>query len=121
VPRVPRGEPFAFEDMAQVAPATGALDLHALAIRVGESSDGPRYLLVEGRPTAVGFELVVREVERRTAPPALVRSGPEEPIVFPRKRWFGPLVDDHPLLRSSKGTECGGTSVGHGPSNGEPY
>ena len=104
MPRVPGCEALPFEHMAEVAPAPGALDLDPLSVRVWNSTDGPRDLLVERRPAAVGIELVLRPVERCTAPFALVRPGLGVAFVLSRERGLGPFVEDHSLFRSGERT-----------------
>src|SRR3970282_331246 len=62
VARVLGRQPFAEEDVAQVAAAVGALDLDAHAIGVWQALDGTRYLVVEGGPATAGVELVLAAV-----------------------------------------------------------
>lgn len=75
MPRVPGRKPLPLENVAQMPSAASALDLYALAVRVGNSTDGPRNLLVERRPAATGVELVLRPIEGRPALLAFVRPG----------------------------------------------
>jgi hypothetical protein len=121
VPRVPRRKPLSLKHVAEVATASGALDLDAFPIRVRETPDGARNLLVKGRPTAVGVELVLRTIERRPAPLAFVRSLLEVALVLPRERRLGAFANDHPFLGPGEGAQNRGSFVGHAPPSGEPY
>jgi len=98
VPRVPWGESLPLEHMAQVASASRALDLHSFAVRIGNATDRSGNLLVEGRPSAMGVELVVGPIERSPALLALVRPGAEIRLVLSRERRLGALVENHALL-----------------------
>jgi len=53
-------EALALEHVAEVSPAPSTLDLHPLSVRIGQPTHGARNFLVEGRPAAVGVELVFR-------------------------------------------------------------
>ncbi len=120
MPRVPRRQSLPLEDVAQMAPAASTLDLYALAVRVGESTDGSRNLLVKRRPAATSVELVVRPIEGCPALLAFVRPGFGRAFVLPREGWLGALVEDHPLLGSGQRSE-GGRGLGHTSSIGKPY
>ncbi len=117
--RVSRRESLPLEDMAEVAAAARALDLHPFPVRVGDATHRPRDLLVEGRPTAVGVEFVVRPIERSPALSALVRSGPEVRLVLAGERGLGSLVEYHALLGARKRSQSW-SRVGHiAPFGGE--
>lgn len=116
-----RSEPFPFKDMAEMAPTAGALDLDTLSVRIGDPTDGPRDLLVERGPTAVGVELVLRAVEYRSAALTLVRSRLKVALVLARERRLGTLPDDHALFGPGEGAKDGGFGVGHSSFIGRPY
>ena len=118
---IARGELLPLKDVAEVAPAVGALDLHPLPVRVGEAANRPGDLPVEGWPATMRIEFVVRAVERCTTPLALVRSGGEESVVLARERRLGPLVDDDPFLGAGEGSKGTSGGVGHTGSSGAPY
>ena len=122
MPRVPRRQSLPLEDVAQMAPAASTLDLYALAVRVGESTDGSRNLLVKRRRSRNdGVELVVRPIEGCPALLAFVRPGFGRAFVLPREGWLGALVEDHPLLGSGQRSE-GGRGLGRTTSSiGKPY
>jgi len=101
---VPRGEPFSLEHVAQVTAAPSALDLDALPIGIGDSTYGSFDLPIEGRPPAMGIELVLRSIQRRPALLALVGSGTDGAFVFSGKGWFRALVQDHTLFRPREGS-----------------
>ena len=97
---VSRREPLPLEDVTEVASAPRALDFDPFAVRIGETADRSGDLLVEGRPTAMGVELVVRPIEGSPALLAFVRPGVEVRLVFARERRFGAFVEDHALFRA---------------------
>ncbi len=102
-------EAFSEEDMSQVGPAPGALDLGSGAIRVRQATDASRDLLIEARPTAMGVELAVGAVEGLSAALARVGPGLEVPLVLPGEGSLGPLVEDDPFLRRRELPEGRGT------------
>src|SRR3954454_8892845 len=65
--RVLSRQPFAEEDMAQVRAAVVALDLDAHAIRVRQTLNGARYLIIEGRPAAARVEFVLAAIKHGVA------------------------------------------------------
>lgn len=110
---VPRCEPLALEYVAKMRPASGALNLHALAVRVGEAADCTWNLPVERGPAAMGVELVLRAVEGRPTPLTFVRSGSELAFVLSREGPLRPFVDDHPFFRAGQGSKDGARCLGH--------
>jgi len=115
MPGVAGRQPFSLEDVSEMGAASRALDLDTLPVRVRETSDRSRYLLVERRPTAVRVELVFRAEEWRTASLAFVGSGLEVPVVLSGERHLGALVDDDPGFGPGERTERNVSGVVHGP------
>src|SRR5206468_2411117 len=89
VPGVLRRELLADEDVAEVSTARGALDLDAVTIRIRYPVDGAFDLLIERRPAAARMELRIRDIQRRLAAPADVRTLDEEVVVRAREWAFG--------------------------------
>jgi len=118
--RVPGREAFTFEDVAEMAPAAGALDLDPLPVRIRKTAHGARDLLVERRPATMGVELVVGSVQRGAAVLALVGAAHEVSLVFSGERGLGPLVENDPLLRSGEGPKCQLLAFGHAPPMAGP-
>jgi hypothetical protein len=121
VPGVAGREPLPLEDVPEMTAAPRALNLYALAICVGKPPDRPRNLLVEGRPSAVGIELVFRPVQRGPAPLALVRPGSELTVILTGKWGFGALVEDYSFLGSREGTKGRRRGIGHTRLTGKAY
>jgi hypothetical protein len=117
---IPWSEPFAFEHVAEMTTASGALYLHAFTVGVRKPADRPGNFLVERRPAAVGVELVVRPVEGCAALFTLVNSRRYGAFIFSRERRFGALVKDHTLFGAGQGPE-GRAGIGHVLSNRNLY
>jgi len=98
MPGVGWGEPFALEDMPQMASALCARYLDSPSIGIGRTLYGPLDLPIESRPPAARVKLAVRSVERSPALPANVGSLIEAAIVLSAKGAFGPLLDKNVLL-----------------------
>jgi len=113
VPGVPRGEPLALEDVPKVSTATSALDLHPLTVRVGESPNGPGYLLVERGPSAMRLELVLRTVEGCPTLLALVNPRLKVVLILARERRFGTFVENDLLLGPRQRAKRGFVRIGH--------
>lgn len=96
-----------------MSPAPSALDLHPFAVRVGKPPDRPWDLLVEGGPSAVRFELVVRTVQRCPTALALVDPRLEVVFILPGERWLGTFVENNPLLGARERAKRGWVGVGH--------
>ena len=95
-----RREPFAKEHVAEVAAAVSALNLDAVAIRVGQTLHGTGDLVIEGWPPAVSVELVLGAVELGVAAAANVGAGFVEVIVLAGEGRFGAFgLDDVPLAQ----------------------
>ena len=60
MPRVLRGEAFAFKDVAQVAFAIRTDDFNPAAIRIRVLVDRPGDLIIEAGPSATGLKLIRR-------------------------------------------------------------
>jgi len=93
---------FAGEDVAEMAAAAGADDLHPLAIRIGDALDRAGNLVIKARPAAAGMEFILRAVERGVA--ALAEIGAFRLVVgvLPGEGPLRPLVQDHPFLVRSQ-------------------
>src|SRR3954466_10145933 len=96
--RVFRRQPLAEEDVAQVSAAVVALDLDAHAIRVGQTLDRSRHLVVERRPAATGVELVLAAVELSVTAAANVAAGLVEVVVLAGEWGLRALHLDHVAL-----------------------
>jgi len=117
---VPGRESLALEYVTEVTAAANALDLDPLSVRVGQTTNRSRNLLVERGPAAVGVELVLGPVEGCPTLLAFVGPGSGIALVLSRERGLGSLVKDHSLLGSRQRSESR-SDFGHGPSNGRPY
>ncbi len=84
-------QPLPRKYMPQVPAAPVTQDLHPTTIRVRLPTDRSRYLVVKGRPSTTGFELVLRSVQRRVTSPALVHAFLEMPVVFTAEWIFRTL------------------------------
>lgn len=98
MPRILRGKPFSFENVAEMGPASGAADLNTHSIGVRYAFDGPGDFGIEAGPSASGVELRVGRVEGRVTTLAYVGAAFEVMIILPGKGSLGATMDDHSLL-----------------------
>jgi hypothetical protein len=78
------------------------LNLGANSIWVGQPLHCARNLIVETRPTATSFELVLRPIKRRTTPLANINAAFPEGIVFACERRFRAFMHNDIFLLLSQ-------------------
>ena len=95
MPRILLCESFTFENVTQVCTAISALNFRANSVRIGQTFHCAWNFIVEAGPTAVGFELVLRTVERCAASFADVGPALPERVIFACEGFFCAFVDDY--------------------------
>ena len=98
MPRVLRGEAFAFEDVAEVTFAVGADDLDAAAVGIGVLVNSSGNFIIEARPSATRFEFISGLIEWLVALAADVGSGEFVVFVLAGAGAFGAFVEEDALF-----------------------
>lgn len=95
MPGVFHGEALAMENMAQMGAAGGTEDFRSSAIGIGFSFNGAGHFIIETRPPAMGFKLILRAVEWRFTPSTTIDSLNLVVQQGAGKRTFSTFVNDN--------------------------
>ena len=86
------GKPFSDEDMAKVSTTVVTNDLSPSSIRIGYAFNGTWDLVIKGRPSATGVELIIRAVEWGVTSSANVGARLKMFVIFTGKGALCPFV-----------------------------
>ena len=105
-------EAFALEHVPEVRAAVVALNLHPVAVGIGQAAHHVGEGVVEGGPAAAGVEFIRRAVQRHAALAAEVGSGGGVLFVFAGPRGFRGLAENDLRFHGRQGRH-GGVAAGH--------
>ena len=98
MPRILACKAFAKKDMPQMSTTSGTDNLRAHAVCVFQTTHRTGYLVVEARPSAMGFKLIFRLIKRCPTAFADVCTGFVEVVVFSGKRPLCVFMHDNGLF-----------------------